>query len=208
MRVRIKICGITCLEDGLAAIAAGADALGFNFYAGSSRVIRPDACAALIAQLPPLVTRVGLLVNPSAQELAAILSQVPLDVLQFHGEETAALCRSAGRPYIKAANVGPDFDMQQLQREFPDAQAFLLDAYVPGQHGGTGQTFDWQRWPAQADRPLILAGGLNPENVAAAIRATRPYAVDVSGGVEGAVRGRKDPAKVQAFCAAVRALEI
>lgn len=201
-RVRAKICGITRLEDALAAIAAGADALGFVF-AASPRQVTPAQAAAIIAQLPPLVTTVGLFVDAPEAQVRETLALAPLDLLQFHGDESNADCARYGRPWIKAVRMRPGLDLAQAIAAHPDARAILLDAWHPGQAGGTGLQFDWSLVPADSRRPLILAGGLTPDNVAQAIRQTHPYAVDVSGGVELA-KGVKDAAKIQAFMAGVR----
>ncbi len=201
--MRVKICGITRLEDALAAIEAGADALGFVFYAASPRVVSPAQAAAILAQLPPFVTSVGLFVDASEAELRDTLAQVPLDLLQFHGNESNADCARFGRPWIKALRVQPGQDLAAVMAEHPDARGILLDAWHPELPGGTGLQFDWNLVPADSRRPLILAGGLTPDNVAEAIRQTRPYAVDVSGGVEYA-KGVKDAAKIHAFMAGVR----
>lgn len=203
LRTRVKICGITRLEDALAAIAAGADALGFVFYAPSPRAVSAQQAAAIVQALPPLVTTVGLFVDASRAEIEQVLAEVPLDLLQFHGEESNADCRQFGRPWIKALRVRPGEDVAQRLRGWPDARGYLLDAWHPSAPGGTGHRFDWSQVPTGVDKPLILAGGLDPDNVVDAIRQTRPYAVDVSGGVESA-RGIKDAAKINAFMAGVR----
>lgn len=203
-RVRVKICGITRLEDALAAIAAGADALGFVFYPPSPRYISPEAAAAIIRKLPPFVSTVGLVVNPDAEELHNLLKALPLSHLQFHGEESNAFCVQFQQPWIKALAVKPDEDVLGMLAEYPDASGILLDAWHPDLKGGTGQAFDWKSFPRNSRQPLILAGGLNPANVAEAIRTTHPYAVDVSGGVELS-KGIKSVELVNAFIAAVNA---
>ncbi|MNF41426.1 N-(5'-phosphoribosyl)anthranilate isomerase [compost metagenome] len=202
--VRSKICGITRIEDALLAADAGADAIGLVFYARSPRAVEVQQARAIIAALPPFVTTVGLFVNASRDELNEILEAVPLDLLQFHGDETAADCAGYHRPYIKALRVRPGEDVAARCAEFPQAAGILLDTFVPGVPGGTGETFDWSLVPENPGCPIILAGGLTAANVAAAIRQVRPWAVDVSGGVE-ASKGVKDAAKVRAFVAAVRA---
>lgn len=202
--VRSKICGITRIEDALLAAEAGADAVGLVFYARSPRAVDVQQARAIIAALPPFVTTVGLFVNASRGELNEVLEAVPLDLLQFHGDETAADCSGYHRPYIKALRVRPGEDIQARCAEFPQAAGILLDTFVPGVPGGTGESFDWSLVPEDPGCPIILAGGLSAENVAAAIRQVRPWAVDVSGGVE-ASKGVKDAAKVRAFVAAVRA---
>jgi phosphoribosylanthranilate isomerase len=203
-RIRIKICGITRNEDARAAVAAGADALGFVFYRPSPRFVEPAAAAAIVRGLPPFVSSVGLFVNPAAAEVRAVLAAVPLTLLQFHGEETDAFCAQFGLPWLKALAVKPARDVWAEIASHPRASGILLDAWHPDLRGGTGQTFEWARFPRDAGRPLILAGGLTPDNVAQAIAATHPYAVDVSGGVEAA-KGIKDAALIKAFVDAVNA---
>ncbi|AQT08863.1 phosphoribosylanthranilate isomerase [Pseudomonas protegens] len=201
--VRSKICGITRIEDALAAVAAGADAIGLVFYAKSPRAVNVQQARAIIAALPPFVTSVGLFVNASRCELGEILDAVPLDLLQFHGDESAADCEGYHRPYIKALRVKAGDDIAAACLAYPRASGMLLDTYVEGVPGGTGEAFDWSLVPQGLSKPIILAGGLTPDNVAAAIARVRPYAVDVSGGVEQG-KGIKDPAKIQAFMQAVR----
>lgn len=185
------------------AAAAGADAVGLNFHPPSPRAVDPAQAAAIVSALPPFVSAVGVFVDPRPELVAAVLDVVPLASVQFHGTEPAAFCRSFGVPYIKAAAVGEDFRFPALSASYPDAEALLLDAWAPDRRGGTGTTFDWALWP-RTDRPLILAGGLCADNVAAAIAATRPYAVDVASGVEGARPPRKVRRKVERFMAEVR----
>jgi len=182
------------------AALAGADAIGLNFHPPSPRSLCPAAAAAVASMLPPFVQAVGVFVDPKPEWVVGVLRQVPLGALQFHGGESAAFCRSFGLPYIKAAAVDPDFRFRTLSANYPDAKALLLDAPSGARRGGTGKTFDWKRWP-RTSRSLVLAGGLHPDNVAAAIAATRPYAVDVASGVEGPVPGRKVRAKVERFVA-------
>jgi len=201
MRTRIKICGITNLADLRVAVAAGADALGFNLFAGSPRYVTTDVCASLVREVPALVTTVGLLVNPDRMYVSEILRQVPFSVLQFHGDEDDAFCASFGRSFLKAIRVGRETDIEAEVARFPSASALMLDAKVDGIWGGTGHQLDWSRVP-RLEVPVVLAGGLSPANVAAAMRQVRPYAVDVSSGVEAGY-GRKDPALVHAFVAAV-----
>lgn len=201
--VRSKICGITRIEDALAAVAAGADAIGLVFYAKSPRAVSVPQARAIIAALPPFVTTVGLFVDASRCELGEILDAVPLDLLQFHGDETPAACDGFHRPYIKALRVKPGDDIAAQVAMYKNASGVLLDTYVPGIPGGTGEAFDWSLVPAQLSKPVILAGGLTAENVAHAITQVRPYAVDVSGGVESA-KGIKDAAKISAFMQAVK----
>ena len=197
MRPRVKICGITRVEDGRAAASAGADAIGLVF-ADSPRRVAPDQARAIVAALPPFIKVVGLFVDAPASTIREILGQVPLDLLQFHGAESPADCRACGRPYIKAIRMAAGLDVVGEARRYEDAVGLLLDTFEPGAAGGTGRTFDWARVPTDLGKPLILAGGLTPENVAAAVRAVRPYAVDVSSGVEQS-KGIKDAAKIAAF---------
>jgi phosphoribosylanthranilate isomerase len=210
-RVRVKICGITRLEDARAAVAAGADAIGFVFFAQSPRYIAAEAAAAIVRELPPFVTTVGLFVNANAAAVRSVLEAVPLSLLQFHGDEDNAFCAQFGRPWIKALPVRPDGDIAADIAAFPDASGILLDAWHADLKGGTGQSFDWKIFPRECRQPLILAGGLAPDNVAEALRLTRPYAVDVSGGVEaraadGSVqKGIKDARAIKAFIDAVNA---
>jgi phosphoribosylanthranilate isomerase len=202
MHVRSKICGITRVEDALAAVAAGADAIGLVFYAKSPRAVSPEQAAAIVQALPPFVTSVGLFVNMPRDQLQALLRQVPLDLLQFHGDESPADCEGYGRPYIKALRVRPDEDLAATIANYSGARGILLDTFVEGVPGGTGATFDWSLVPSDIAKPIILAGGLEASNVAAAIRQVRPYAVDVSGGVE-ASKGIKDANKIRVFVQAV-----
>ena len=201
--VRSKICGITRIEDALSAAEAGADAIGLVFYAKSPRAVSVQQARAIIAALPPFVTTVGLFVDASRQELDKILAAVPLDLLQFHGDESPAFCEALQRPYIKALRVKPGDDLAAQVAAYGQASGVLLDTYVPGIPGGTGEAFDWSLVPQGLNKPIILAGGLVAENVAAAIRQVRPYAVDVSGGVE-AGKGIKDAEKIRAFMRAVK----
>ncbi|MCE7766351.1 phosphoribosylanthranilate isomerase [Pseudomonas putida] len=201
--VRSKICGITRIEDALAAAEAGADAIGFVFYAKSPRAVDVRQARAIIAELPPFVTTVGLFVNASRCELNEILEVVPLDLLQFHGDETPQDCEGYHRPWIKALRVRPGDDLEAACQLYAGARGILLDTYVAGVPGGTGEAFDWSLVPARLSKPIILAGGLSADNVGQAIAQVRPYAVDVSGGVEQA-KGIKDAAKIEAFMQAVK----
>ncbi|WP_339444498.1 phosphoribosylanthranilate isomerase [Pseudomonas hunanensis] len=201
--VRSKICGITRIEDALAAAEAGADAIGFVFYAKSPRAVDVRQARAIIAELPPFVTTVGLFVNASRCELNEILEVVPLDLLQFHGDETLQDCEGYHRPWIKALRVRPGDDLEAACQLYAGARGILLDTYVPGVPGGTGEAFDWSLVPARLGKPIILAGGLSADNVGQAIAQVKPYAVDVSGGVEQA-KGIKDAAKIEAFMKAVK----
>ncbi|EGB96054.1 MULTISPECIES: phosphoribosylanthranilate isomerase [Pseudomonas] len=201
--VRSKICGITRIEDALAAVEAGADAIGFVFYAKSPRAVDVRQARAIIAELPPFVTTVGLFVDASRCELNEILEVVPLDLLQFHGDEAPEDCEGYHRPWIKALRVRPGDDLEAACQRYAGARGILLDTYVAGVPGGTGEAFDWSLVPARLSKPIILAGGLSAANVGEAIAQVRPYAVDVSGGVEQA-KGIKDAAKIEAFMQAVR----
>jgi len=201
--VRSKICGITRIEDALAAAQAGADAIGFVFYAKSPRAVDVRQARAIIAELPPFVTTGGLFVNASRCELNEILEVVPLDLLQFHGDETPQDCEGYQRPWIKALRVRPGDDLEAACKQYAGARGILLDTYVAGVPGGTGEAFDWSLVPAHLSKPIILAGGLSADNVGQAIAQVRPYAVDVSGGVEQA-KGIKDAAKIEAFMRAVK----
>ncbi|MCG8905790.1 MULTISPECIES: phosphoribosylanthranilate isomerase [unclassified Pseudomonas] len=203
--VRIKICGITRVEDALAAAEAGADAIGLVFYAKSPRAVSIQQARAIVAALPPFVSTVGLFVDASRCELGEILDAVPLDVLQFHGDETPEACSGWHKRYLKALRVKPGDDVAAQIDKYPQASGFLLDTYVEGIPGGTGLAFDWSLVPNDVQRPLILAGGLTAANVAAAIAQVRPYAVDVSGGVE-ASKGIKDAQKIRDFIAQCRSV--
>lgn len=202
--VRSKICGITRVEDALAAVEAGADAIGLVFYAKSPRAVTVQQARSIINALPPFVTTVGLFVDASRCELGEMLDAVPLDLLQFHGDESPESCEGYHRPYIKALRVKPGDDIAAQVALYKNASGVLLDTYVPGIPGGTGEAFDWSLVPEGLSKPIILAGGLTAENVAQAIARVRPYAVDVSGGVEAA-KGIKDAQKIRAFMQAVRA---
>ena len=207
MRTRTKICGITRTEDALAACAHGADALGFVFYEPSPRNIAPSEAAKIIAQLPAFVSAVGLFVNAEKAFIEQVLAEVPLDVLQFHGDESPQFCDSLQHRYIKAIRTKDSATVAAALANYSSASALLFDTYVPGVAGGTGEKFDWQLFPQQTSIPCILAGGLDPDNVASAIQQTTPYAVDVSGGVESA-KGIKDPQLIQSFIRGVNGVEI
>ena len=205
MAVRVKICGITRLEDALFATNAGADALGFVFYDKSPRYVEAKKAAVLSAALPPFVTRVGLFVDASPDRVKGILQAVSLDLLQFHGEETPDYCAQFGKPYIKAVRVHAATDLLKYAADFDAACGLLLDAYVAGVPGGTGESFDWKLIPQNFPKPIVLSGGLTPENVSEAIQQTHPWAVDVSSGVESA-KGIKDMHKVAQFIANAKTL--
>ena len=203
MATAVKICGITRPEDALAAARAGAHAVGLVFYAPSPRHVTPARAAEIIRVLPPFVTTVGLFVDAGAEEVSSTLAEAPVGLLQFHGGETPEFCRQFKRPYVKAVRVKPGVDLLQYARDFYDAKALLLDAYVEGLHGGSGAAFDWSLIPRGLPLPVILSGGLTPENVMDAVRRVRPSAVDVSSGVESA-KGIKDAQKIAAFIKGVR----
>jgi len=204
---RIKICGITRVEDALAAVHSGADALGLVFYDKSPRYVALKMAAQLAATIPPFVTLVGLFVNARAEAVQEILQQVPLDVLQFHGEEEPKFCAQFNRPYLKAVRVKQGVDLVQCAARYNDAQGLLLDAFMEGTHGGTGVSFDWALIPHNLPLPVVLSGGLHVSNVADAIRQVRPWAVDVSSGVE-TTKGIKDAAKIAAFINEVKKLDL
>ena len=214
MRTRVKICGITRPEDGVAAARAGADAIGLVFWPGTPRVVSAERARAIVTALPPFVSVVGLFVDPDAGHVRATLAAVPLDLIQFHGHEAAEFCRAFGRPYVKAVPVAPGADkagLLECANRYGDAAGLLFDAPpAGGLPGGTGRTFDWSALPKGLARPIVLSGGLSAANVADAIRRVRPWAVDVSSGVEaldasGApVKGIKDLARIAAFIEEVR----
>ena len=199
---RIKVCGLTRAEDVQAAVAAGVDAIGLVFYAESPRHVTIAQAKALCRHIPPFVTVVGLFVNASRAEVHRVIEDVPLNLLQFHGDETVAQCEGFGLPYLRAARVRPGVDLLEFASQFPSARALLLDTWTPA-YGGSGESFDWALVPSSCPLPVILSGGLNPENVAAAIAQVKPVAVDVFSGVEVA-KGIKDADKIRAFVSAVR----
>ena len=201
-RTRVKICGLTRVEDALAAVQCGADALGLVFYPKSPRVVSIEVARSIIERVPPFVTIVGLFVNENKGTIADILSNVRLDLLQFHGDEAEADCQGFGRPFIKAIRMRPDLDLPATMALYPGASGFLVDAFDADAMGGTGRAFDWGRLTPLLARQLIVAGGLRPDNVAEALTALRPYALDVSSGVE-AQKGIKDEAKMAAFLSEV-----
>lgn len=203
MNTRVKICGITRVEDALEAAKQGSDAIGLVFYAASSRSVSNEVARAIVAALPPFVSVVGLFVNASRADIDAVLAEVRLDVLQFHGDETPDDCTQFNLPFLKAIRVNADTNLLQYAIDFRHAQALLLDAHSDAAYGGTGQTFDWNLIPAELSKPIILAGGLNADNVEQAIMQVKPYAVDVSGGVELS-KGIKDADKIAAFMQGVR----
>ena len=205
MKTRIKICGLTREEDVDAAVAAGADAIGFVFYPPSPRYVAPQRAAELARRIPPFVDVVGLFVNEAPEVVHSTCDALPINVLQFHGDEGEAYCRQFARPYLRAARVRPGLDLVEFARSFSDARGLLLDAFVEG-YGGGGHVFDWTLIPPDLPGFLVLSGGLTATNVGDAIRRVRPAAVDVSSGVE-AGKGVKDHDKIAAFVAAVRAAD-
>jgi phosphoribosylanthranilate isomerase len=203
MRTRVKICGLTRPADAQVAAAAGVDAIGLVFYSRSPRAVDIAQARAVVSVLPPFVTSVGLFVDATQDFVDAVLAAVRLDLLQFHGDEAPDACDAYGRPWIKALRVRAGIDLMREADRYGHARALLLDAYRPGVPGGTGERFDWGLIPPELGPRIVLAGGLTPDNVAEAIGRVRPYAVDVSGGVESA-RGIKDHAKIDAFMQGVR----
>lgn len=197
-RIRVKICGITRPEDAVAAAQAGADAIGLVFYAPSSRAVTVETARAISRSLPPFVIRVGVFVDADPAEIEAVLNSHCLDMLQFHGSEAPADCERYDMPYMKAIKVVEGVDLYAQARRYDNASALLLDTHVAGLAGGTGKTFPWERVPGDLSLPVVLAGGLNEENVIEAVSRVRPYAVDVSGGVESSP-GIKDSARIRAF---------
>jgi phosphoribosylanthranilate isomerase len=206
MSTAIKICGITRIEDALSAAGLGAHAIGLVFYRPSPRYIEPDAAAAIVRALPPFVTPVALFVDAAPEEVSAVTKRTGARLIQFHGGETPEFCAQFGLPYLRAVRVRPGVDLIQYARDFHGARGLLLDAYQEGLHGGTGAMFDWTLIPPTFPLPVVLSGGLTPQNVGDAIRRVRPYAVDVSSGVESG-KGIKDPALIEAFIAGVRNVE-
>jgi phosphoribosylanthranilate isomerase len=206
MRTRVKICGITRPEDARAAARAGADAIGLVFYPASPRFLGIERAVEIRDALPPFVQTVALFVNPDPAQVAQVIGRVQPSLLQFHGEEAPSLCDSFGVPYIKACRVKEGIDLLEYLRPFARAAGWLLDSHV-AEYGGVGERFDWRLAPARPERPLVLSGGLAAGNVAEAIRRVRPWAVDVSSGVESA-KGIKDAAKVAAFIAEVRNADV
>jgi phosphoribosylanthranilate isomerase len=198
LRVRVKICGITRVEDALNAVEYGADAIGLVFYEPSPRNVEILQAIEIANKVPAFVTVVGLFVNAEPGFVREVISQVNLDLLQFHGDETPQECASYDLPFIKAIRVKSDTNLVQCAKDFSVSKALLLDTFTDGVAGGTGHVFDWNLIPAALDKPVILAGGLNAQNVAQAINQVKPYAVDVSGGVEIS-KGIKDAAKIAAF---------
>ncbi|ORU93029.1 MAG: N-(5'-phosphoribosyl)anthranilate isomerase [Cycloclasticus sp. symbiont of Bathymodiolus heckerae] len=197
-RTRVKICGITQADNAVAAISAGADALGFVFYEPSPRYVNIDQAKNIFNKISPFINKVALFVNAEHDYVSSILNNLNIDVLQFHGDEDEAFCRSFNTPYLKAVRIQEAADVQKAVTSFASASGILVDAYDQTQYGGTGKTFNWDLLPNKCDLPIILAGGLNDKNIYQAIHATRPYAVDVSSGVEKS-KGVKDHALIEQF---------
>jgi phosphoribosylanthranilate isomerase len=197
-RTRVKFCGITRNEDAAEAAALGVDAIGLVFYPRSPRAVTLAQAVSVVAALPPFISTVALFVNAVDTEVNAVIESVRPSLLQFHGDEAPAECERYGLPYIKAIRMRADVELRDAIQRYHTARALLLDAFEDGRYGGTGQVFDWSRIPRDVEMPFILAGGLTPDNVAAAVAAVRPFAVDVSGGIE-ASKGIKDPAKMRVF---------
>lgn len=202
MRTRVKICGITRPEDAVAAAELGVDAIGLVFYPKSTRNIDVDRANEILSAVPPFVTSVALFLDARSDFVAHILNSVPIDIIQFHGDECPADCGTFGRPYLKAIGMKGGVNVQAYADTYPDAQGYLLDSHAVGEAGGTGTRFDWASTP-QLNKPVILAGGLSPDNVAEAIRLARPYALDISSGVESAP-GIKDRDLMKLFMTEVR----
>ena len=200
--VKIKICGFTNAENAQQAALAGIDAIGLNFYAKSPRHIDIDSAREIVAALPPFVNKVGLFVNANPSLIDEVLCEVALDTLQFHGDESPSDCAQYEMPFIKAIRISPEVDLIKTANEYSQASALLLDTYQPDVYGGSGKSFDWSLAKIELDLPIILAGGLTPENVSVAINTAQPYAVDVSSGVESA-KGLKDIDKIRAFISSV-----
>ena len=207
MRTRIKICGTTSARDALAAANLGADAIGLVFYPPSPRSVSIEQAREIIAVLPPFIVPVALFVDPEPCEVERVLARCRVGLLQFHGDESPELCARFGVPYLKALRVRPGVNLIQSLTPYADAAGWLLDAYQEGTYGGTGHAFDWNLIPPDLARPLVLSGGLAPENVARAVRRVRPWAVDVSSGVES-TKGIKDADKVARFIAGVRNADV
>jgi len=207
MPTAVKICGVARIEDALAAARYGAHAIGLVFYRPSPRYVAPSIAREIIRALPPFVTAVGLFVDATAQEVREAVAVAPVGLLQFHGTESPAFCRQFGLPYMKAVRVRGGVDLLQYAHDYHDAKALLLDAFVEGTHGGTGQSFDWSLIPRTLSLPIVLSGGLDAGNVTGAIQQVRPWGVDVSSSVE-ATPGIKDAAKIAAFMSGVRDADV
>lgn len=198
MRTRVKICGITNVEDAIGVVESGADAIGLVFYPPSPRAVTIEQAVAIVKKIPAFITVVALFVNAEQKEVQSVIEAVKVDLLQFHGDETPDYCASFNRPFIKALRVQPQTNLLQYATDFSMSKGLLLDAFSEGLPGGTGKVFDWTLIPQQFPLPIILAGGLDATNVLAAIEQVKPFAVDVSGGVELS-KGKKDAFKLRAF---------
>lgn len=207
MATAVKICGITRTEDGLAAAHAGAHAIGLVFHPASPRCVAPGVAAAIVRALPPFITTVALFVDADPEAVRAVLREVPVHLLQFHGAEPPEYCNAFERPWLKAVRVKPGVDLLQYAGRYAAAKGLLLDAFSDAAHGGTGQSFDWTLIPDRLPLPIVLAGGLTPGNVGEAVRRVRPWAVDVSSGVERE-KGIKDAAKIAAFIRGARDADV
>ena len=203
MRTRVKICGITRVEDAAAAAAHGADAIGLIFYRPSPRDVAPERAREIVAATPAFVTTVAVFVNPTREEVETVIRESGVNLLQFHGDEPPEFCSGFSRPYIKAARLRPGLDLLKYLSPYAAARAWMLDSFHEDLWGGTGGAFDWSLVPRDAAKPVVLSGGLTSDNVANAVKRVRPYAVDVSTGVEVS-KGIKDAAKIAAFIGAVR----
>ena len=199
---KIKICGFTNADNAREAALAGVDAIGLNFYTKSPRHVNISSAREIVAALPPFVNKVGLFVNANPSLIDEVLCEVALDTLQFHGDESPSDCAQYEMPFIKAIRISPEVDLIKTANEYSQASALLLDTYQPDVYGGSGKSFDWSLANIELDLPIILAGGLTPDNVSAAIDIAQPYAVDVSSGVESA-KGLKDIDKIRAFISSV-----
>jgi len=206
MATRVKICGVISIEDALHVATSGADAIGLNFYEKSVRYVSPEKAAEICNALPPFISTVALFMNADTEKVNTTLSKVNIDLLQFHGSESPEFCRSFGKPYIKAVGIGGLQDFITYADQYHDALGILIDSHALGKAGGTGETFDWQLLPKDYPKPIILAGGLNPENVAQAIQQTSVYAVDLSSGVESSP-GIKSKVKIDALMREVKRVE-
>lgn len=195
---KVKICGITNTIDAQLACDLGADAIGLVFYPPSPRYIKPEQAEKVLESLPPFISSVALFVNAAREEIESVLQQTGIDLIQFHGNESAQFCASFKRPYIKAIRMKDGLDLYAVEKEYASARGILLDTYKKGFPGGTGESFNWTKVPHDLSKPVILAGGLTADNVAQAVKQVQPYAVDVSGGVEAA-KGKKDQNKIMAF---------
>ena len=202
MRTRVKICGFTQVDSAVHAANLGVDAIGLVFYPPSPRHISIEQAIDIVDSLPAFVSVVALFVNEKASVIRNVLAQVSIDCLQFHGEETADMCRIYNKPYMKAIRMKPELDMVEIAMEYHDTSALLLDAYHPQIKGGGGHQFDWDLIPQNYSLPIILAGGLDVNNAALAVKTVKPYALDVSSGVESS-KGFKDVAKMAAFIQAI-----